>query len=393
MELYVDGRPVFVNNPGKPARVTDFTGSQISVGARVSALNPATATLDELRVSGRARTRGEILASYHAGLAVTSLALDPIAPTQMQLLPLRQAKQFLATALGAGGAGGPSRDVTGLVRWTSDNAAVLAVDPSPGLVRAVGVGTATLTARLDTVTASVTIQVADPHAPAATLAAPGVPVGGGSDYTFTVTYADDAAVRAATLGFGDVRVRGPNGVSRFPSLVSVNAPGDGPTRVATYRLDIPGGTWDAADDGTYFVELKGIQVADVSGNFAPPAALGSFTVNGRAPLKGDANRDGGVNGSDFAILAGNFGNTGRTWATGDFNGDERVDGSDFALLAGNFGRTIPPPPPAVLASRPNAAAGDFSLPTRRRARSIVPPSRRGVAAGALRVRYGVATSL
>jgi hypothetical protein len=57
------------------------------------------------------------------------------------------------------------------------------------------------------------------------------------------------------------------------------------------------------------------------------------------PLPGDANLDGQVNGSDFALLAGNFGRTGRDWYAGDFNFDRNVDGSDFALLASNFGRS------------------------------------------------------
>ena len=58
------------------------------------------------------------------------------------------------------------------------------------------------------------------------------------------------------------------------------------------------------------------------------------------PLNGDANLSGSVDGSDFALLAGNFGTTGRAWGQGDFNADGRVDGSDFALLAGNFGRNL-----------------------------------------------------
>ena len=58
------------------------------------------------------------------------------------------------------------------------------------------------------------------------------------------------------------------------------------------------------------------------------------------PLDGDANLDGSVNGSDFALLAGNFGRTGCAWVEGDFNDDGSVNGTDFALLAGNFGRNL-----------------------------------------------------
>jgi hypothetical protein len=55
---------------------------------------------------------------------------------------------------------------------------------------------------------------------------------------------------------------------------------------------------------------------------------------------GDANLDGAVNGSDFAILASNFnkadiaGHSG--WDEGDFNYDGSINGTDFADLALNF---------------------------------------------------------
>jgi hypothetical protein len=62
-------------------------------------------------------------------------------------------------------------------------------------------------------------------------------------------------------------------------------------------------------------------------------------------LAGDANRDGTVNATDFALLAGNFGaQSGADWSRGDFNADGAVNGSDFALLAGNFGKSGGDPP-------------------------------------------------
>ena len=60
-----------------------------------------------------------------------------------------------------------------------------------------------------------------------------------------------------------------------------------------------------------------------------------------APIAGDANNDGKVDGSDVTILAGNWqkgvsdGLT-ATWEEGDFNGDGKVDGSDVTILAGNW---------------------------------------------------------
>jgi hypothetical protein len=70
---------------------------------------------------------------------------------------------------------------------------------------------------------------------------------------------------------------------------------------------------------------------------------------------GDANRDGVVNGSDFALLGANWQGTGKTWDQGDFNDDGLVNGSDFALLGGKWQVTKVPvaiqgvPEPSTLA--------------------------------------------
>jgi hypothetical protein len=40
-------------------------------------------------------------------------------------------------------------------------------------------------------------------------------------------------------------------------------------------------------------------------------------------------------------LAGNFGTTGKDWTAGDFDGSGAINGTDFALLAGNFGGSLP----------------------------------------------------
>jgi hypothetical protein len=52
-------------------------------------------------------------------------------------------------------------------------------------------------------------------------------------------------------------------------------------------------------------------------------------------LRGDANLDGTVDGSDLTLLAQNWKKSGTTWAQGDFNYDGTVDGSDLTLLARN----------------------------------------------------------
>lgn len=62
---------------------------------------------------------------------------------------------------------------------------------------------------------------------------------------------------------------------------------------------------------------------------------------GIAPVSGDANGDGVVNGADVTILAENwqhgvYGEANATREMGDFNGDGIVDGSDVTILAENW---------------------------------------------------------
>ncbi len=70
-------------------------------------------------------------------------------------------------------------------------------------------------------------------------------------------------------------------------------------------------------------------------------------------LGGDANLDGTVTLSDFAILRSNFGKTGMQWDQGDFNYDGTVSLSDFAILRSNFGKTLGPA--AAISSAPEPA--------------------------------------
>lgn len=52
---------------------------------------------------------------------------------------------------------------------------------------------------------------------------------------------------------------------------------------------------------------------------------------------GDANLDGTVDSSDYAILSANYGESGKIWSDGDFNYDGTVDDADAALLEANYG--------------------------------------------------------
>jgi hypothetical protein len=101
--------------------------------------------------------------------------------------------------------------------------------------------------------------------------------GGATSYSFSVTYADETALDAASLDGGDVLVTGPNGFSQLARLVSVSGSGGGRV-VATYGLTGPGGAWDFAANGTYTVSVVAGQVTDAAGNAVAAGALGTFAV-------------------------------------------------------------------------------------------------------------------
>jgi subtilisin-like proprotein convertase family protein len=111
-------------------------------------------------------------------------------------------------------------------------------------------------------------------------------------------------------------------------------------------------------DGNYRATIPAAAAADVAGNTLVADFTFDFFV-----LAGDINRDRAVNGSDFAILAGNFGKSGMTYAQGDLNGDAAVNGSDFALLAGNFWRTVPAPAAALTAAKTSPETATLASPT------------------------------
>jgi hypothetical protein len=79
----------------------------------------------------------------------------------------------------------------------------------------------------------------------------------------------------------------------------------------------------------------GVGYAD-SADPGNPAGLPSGTIEVKYTLLGDANLDGEVNGTDFAILAAHFNQSVSSWDEGDFNYDDKVNGGDFTLLAANF---------------------------------------------------------
>ncbi len=95
----------------------------------------------------------------------------------------------------------------------------------------------------------------------------------------TVVYADNVAVDLSSIDISDISVTGPGGTLSVTG-VSVNSGTDGSPLTATYTVAAPGGTWDAADDGSYNVALIGGSLVDTSGNpIAAQSSLASFAVD------------------------------------------------------------------------------------------------------------------
>ena len=93
---------------------------------------------------------------------------------------------------------------------------------------------------------------------------------------FRITYVDDGEIDQTTIGTGDVRVttRGFNRLARFVSKVV----GKYGSITATYRIDGPGGSWDAKKNGKYAVRLISGEIADAAGNGIAAQKLGVLTV-------------------------------------------------------------------------------------------------------------------
>jgi len=106
----------------------------------------------------------------------------------------------------------------------------------------------------------------------------GVTTAGGTLYTFPVTYTDDGAVEVSSFGNSNLRIIGPGGFNVFGAYVNVDDNTSGTPRIATYAFFPPGGSWDAADNGTYNIEMQPDEVFDIIGNPVAPGNIGSFTV-------------------------------------------------------------------------------------------------------------------
>jgi hypothetical protein len=98
-----------------------------------------------------------------------------------------------------------------------------------------------------------------------------------SNHTITVSYIDDVAIQAASIGTGDILVNGPNGYSQVATLQTVSSTVNAARITATYTVTAPGGTWDMTDRGAYAIYAVASEVTDGT-NTLPFGQIGSFLV-------------------------------------------------------------------------------------------------------------------
>jgi len=183
----------------------------------------------------------------------------------------------------SGTAGATTAIVTG--SGTTYNVAVTGMTSSGTVIATIAAGVATSGGSGNLASTSTDNTVTfDTSLPTASSTPAGVSTFGDTSYLFTVTYSDNLAVSGSTFDGNDVRVTGPGLFDVPAALVTVDSPGDGSPRTVTYSITPPGGSWNNADNGTYFVSLQGSQITDTAGNAAIAGTLGTFDVIVPAPV-------------------------------------------------------------------------------------------------------------
>jgi hypothetical protein len=207
----------------------------------------------------------------------------------------------------SGTAGATSAIVTG--SGTTYNVAVSGMTGNGTVIASLAAGVASNSGNQSQASTSTDNTVTyDATAPTAASTPSNVYGFGGTSYSFTVTYNDNLAVSVASLDNNDIRVTGPGGFDTPATFVGVDVNSDGTPRVATYSITPPGGSWDAADVGTYAVALQSGQVFDTAGNVAATGTLGTFTVSANPPAQvtGVQINDGSVQRSEVRSLTVTF---------------------------------------------------------------------------------------
>jgi len=118
------------------------------------------------------------------------------------------------------------------------------------------------------------VPIPDTSAPTAASSGLSVTSAIGATYNFTVHYADNSGAFMGDFDNTDLLVTGPGGFSAFATFVSVDLKNN-----ATYSIVAPGGTWNAADNGTYSIALQEDAVHDAAGNALAGGMIGNISVN------------------------------------------------------------------------------------------------------------------
>ncbi len=115
-------------------------------------------------------------------------------------------------------------------------------------------------------------------APTATMV-PIVPLEASAPFTeINVTYVDSAAIKASSLASDDLLVTGPNGFSRFATLISQSEFTNFKLISAKYRVFATGTGWDMSEAGIYSVNLQSNTVFDATSIAVAAAVLGTFQI-------------------------------------------------------------------------------------------------------------------
>ncbi len=125
---------------------------------------------------------------------------------------------------------------------------------------------------------SVAVLATRPLPPIASIAAPAdviAPVGEG---VVSVVYNGQIPITTRTIGIGNLKISGPSGQAAVASVIIAPLPTDPRSVTATYRFTPPGGSWTAADNGAWSVNLNSANpVTDSRGNAATGTAA-NFSI-------------------------------------------------------------------------------------------------------------------
>jgi hypothetical protein len=98
-----------------------------------------------------------------------------------------------------------------------------------------------------------------------------------------MTTASQQLISAASLDTSDITLNGPNGYVGTPTSATPDVASDGITRVVTYTIPAPSGSWSSVGNGSYAINSVGGQVLTNTTATVPAGKIGSLAVAVNAP--------------------------------------------------------------------------------------------------------------